>query len=187
MTKKNNKVEFGLENVHFADLTEADDGSITYGTPERLPGAAKLELEPRGETMSFNADNIEYFGGETNLGYDCTATFAKLTESFLNKILGEVLESDGTVSEVSNAQTSMFALMFQFEGDKSATRHVLYYCKASRPKGGSETKGSNVNQVELSLTAGPRPTDKRVKNRTTKDTPDEVYNNWFKQVHEPAS
>ncbi|NQM29342.1 phage tail protein [Streptococcus suis] len=187
MTKQNNKVEFGLENVHWASITEAEDGTITYGTPERLPGANKLELEPQGETMTFNADNIEYFGGDTNLGYTGTATFAKLTEAFLTKVLGEVLEEDGTVSEISNAVTSRFALMFQFEGDKSQTRHVLYYCKASRPKGGSSTKGSEVNTVELSFSATPRPTDKRVKNRTTKDTSDEVYNNWFKKVHEPAA
>lgn len=187
MSKQNNKVEYGLENVHWASITEAEDGKITYGTPEPLPGANKLELEPKGETMTFNADNTEYFGGETNLGYTGTATFAKLTESFLMKVLGEVLEEDSTVSEISNAVTSRFALMFQFEGDKLQTRHVLYYCKASRPKGGSQTKGSDVNTVELEFSATPRPIDKRVKNRTTKDTTDEVYNNWFKSVHEPAA
>ncbi|HFI0418897.1 TPA: major tail protein [Streptococcus suis] len=187
MTKQNNKVEFGLENAHWALITETENGEITYGTPERLPGINKLELEPQGESLVFNADNIEYWGGETNLGYTGTATFAKLTEKFLTQVLGEVVEEDGTVSEVSNATQSRFALMFEFSGDKSETRHVLYYCKASRPKGGSSTKGGDVNTVELTFSATPRPTDKRIKNRTTKDTSDEVYNAWFTKVHEPKA
>lgn len=186
MAKQSNKVEFGLENVHWAPITESEDGTITYGTPERLPGANKLELEPRGEAMVFNADNIEYYGGHTNLGYTGTATFAKLTESFMLKVLGETLEEDGTVTEKADAITSRFALMFQFEGDKTATRHVLYYCMASRHKDGSGTKGSEVNTVELNFSATPRPTDKNVKSRTTKDTKEDVYNNWFEQVYSPA-
>ena len=30
-----NKVEFGLRNVHYAVITEGDDGAITYGTPTK--------------------------------------------------------------------------------------------------------------------------------------------------------
>ena len=52
-----NKVTFGLQDVHWAEVTkEGDDGALTYGTVERLRGAAELTLEPQGdsETGSFD-------------------------------------------------------------------------------------------------------------------------------------
>ena len=39
-----NKVEFGLRNVHYAVITEGDDGAITYGTPTKIPGAVSITI-----------------------------------------------------------------------------------------------------------------------------------------------
>ena len=39
-----NKVEFGLRNVHYAVITEGDDGAITYGTPTKIPGAVSIKI-----------------------------------------------------------------------------------------------------------------------------------------------
>lgn len=188
MTKKpENKVEYGLEKVHFAKiLSENSDGKLTYDTPETLPGAVELSLEPQGEEINFQADNGTYYGGTTNQGYTGTLTIAKATESFLNKILGEKIASDGTMSEFADAQPSEFALMFQFEGDKNAVRHVLYRCSVSRPKQGSKTKSGDVNTTELNFKASPRFSDKAVKTKTTANTTKEVYDGWFNNVYEPA-
>ena len=44
-----NKVTFGLQDVHWAEVTrEGDDGALTYGTVERLRGAAELTLSHKG-------------------------------------------------------------------------------------------------------------------------------------------
>lgn len=187
MTKKENKIEYGLENAFWAKILEEDiNGVITYDTPKRLPGAVKLELEPQGDTINFQADNTDYYTGEVNNGYTGTLTIAKMTEEFETAILGEKRGSDGTLSEFSNAKTTPFALLFQFEGDQHAIRHVLYKCSVQRPKKGSETKKNDPNTTELNFTVSPRINDKKVKTKSSKDIDQTVYEKWFEKVYEPA-
>ena len=49
MSKKKNKVRFGLKNCHYAKATFDEDGNVTYGTPVRLPGAVSLIPRSEGE------------------------------------------------------------------------------------------------------------------------------------------
>ncbi|HEM3633247.1 TPA: phage tail protein [Streptococcus suis] len=185
-----NKVTFGLQDVHWAEVTkEGSDGALTYGAVERLRGAAELTLDPTGDSGSYKADNINYYTAESNDGYTGTLKVANLTQEFLTRVLGETIDSTSkVVTELASSEKKYFALMFRFEGDKKETLHVLYYCYASRPKLGSKTKsGSDINEVELNFSASPRPLDKVVRRRTTEDTPDEVRNNWFNKVYEPTA
>ena len=79
-----------------------------------------------------------------------------------------------------------FALLFEFDGDIKAIRHVLYNCTASRPSIESETKEETIEPgtETLSLTADPRE-DGLVKSRTGDDTSDSVYRNWYQTVYVP--
>lgn len=185
-----NKVTFGLQDVHWAEVTkEGDDGALTYGTVERLRGAAELTLEPQGDSGSYKADNINFYTTESNDGYEGTLKLALLTQEFLTRVLGETIDAQSKViSEIASSEKKNFALMFRFEGDKKETLHVLYYCYASRPTVTSKTKsGSDINEVELKFKASPRPLDKIVRRRTTEDTPEDVQKTWFAKVYEPAA
>lgn len=184
-----NKVTFGLQDVHWAEVTkEGDDGSLTYGAVERLRGAAELTLEPQGDSGSYKADNINFYTTESNDGYEGTLKLALLTQEFLTRVLGETIDAQSKViSEIASSEKKNFALMFRFEGDKKETLHVLYYCYASRPTVTSKTKsGSDINEVELKFKASPRPLDKIVRRRTTEDTPEDVKKTWFTKVYEPT-
>lgn len=183
-----NKVTFGLKNAHYALISELD-GVITYGTPVRFPGAVELTLEPKGEQSDFFADDILYYTASSNQGYDGTLTVAKTTDKFRQEVLGEKLdEASKTLQENTNAKPNKIAILFEFDGDVKATRHVLYNCSVARPSisGATKTESTEPGTSELSFVASPRE-DGRVKTSTTIETPEAVYNDWYKNVFESAN
>ena len=185
-----NKVNFGLKNVHYAPITEEVDGEITYGTPIKVPGAVTLTLTPRGELTPFYADNMIYYSASTNDGYDGTFAVATIPEQFAIDALGEIKdEEDGTLTEVADAKTKNFALMFEFDGDVKSTRHLLYQCTASRPTmTGGTTAGTKEPQPnELTFIASARAEDTSVKTKTTGSTPEAVYEAWYNSVYEKST
>lgn len=182
-----NKVTFGLEKVHYAPYTE-ENGEIVFDTPIAIPGGVEITLDPRGELTEFYADNILYYVANSNQGYDGTLSIASIPTQFAVDALGEVMdEEDGVLTEVADATQKSFALLFQFEGDVKATRHVLYNCKANRPSISSSTKTASAepNANELTFVASPVVIDskKMVKTKTLANTSSEVYNNWFNTVY----
>lgn len=184
-----NKVVFGLKNTHYAVITETD-GALTYSTPVPMPGSVELSLEGRGELAEFYADDILYYSAPSNQGYDGTLTIAKIPESFLVDVLGETKDiDDGVITEKADAKQKMFALMFEFDGDQQAVRHVLYYCSASRPAIASSTKTATVEPTtsELTFVASPRPADNFVKSKTTAESTPAIYEAWYNAVYEKAA
>ena len=183
-----NKIKYGLKNVHVALLTKGDDGTFTYETPVAIPGAVSISLDAEGEVNPFYADNIVYFRTVSNNGYTGDLEMALVPDWFREKVLQEVKDSKGVLVETSNVtDVQYFALLFQFEGDKKAVRHVLYNCTANRPTVESQTKEDNIepNTETLSLTADPRE-DGLVKARSGDDTNEETYKNWFTRVYVPT-
>ena len=182
-----NKVSFGLSNAHYALVTETV-GEITYGTPVRFPGMVSLTLEPKGEQADFYADNLVYYTTSANQGYDGTLEVALLTEDFRKDVLGETVGADGVFIENATANPKKIALMFEFDGDAKATRHVLPYVSVSRPghSGATKTESVEPGTGELSFVASPRPGDYVIKLSTGSTTSEEVYNSWFTSVYDGA-
>lgn len=184
-----NRVQFGLKNVHYATFTVGQDGSITYDTPIPIPGAVELSLEPRGEMVEFYADDVLYYSAANNQGYEGTLSIATIPEDFAVDCLGEEKDqTDMVLTEKVTAKGKPFALLFEFDGDEKATRHVLYNCTANRPTISSSTKTDTVEPQpnELTFVASPRPTDGAVKTKTTENTPADVYDNWYIAVYEKS-
>jgi len=183
-----NKITYGLTNVHYAPYT-VTAGVITYETPIAMPGGIELKLDPRGNMTEFYADNVLYYSASNNQGYDGTLSLANIPEQFSIDVLGESKDStDMVLTEKATGSGKPFALMFEFDGDVKATRHVLYNCTASRPKVGSATKAdkSDPNTIELTFVASPRETDLAVKTKTTPSTPALIYDAWYTNVYEKA-
>ncbi|MEK4148917.1 major tail protein [Robertmurraya sp. FSL W8-0741] len=182
-----NKIQYGLQDVHYAPITETE-GVVTFGTPIPLPGGVELSLEPRGDMVEFYADNMLYYSASNNQGYDGTLSIATIPEQFAIDALGEEKdETDMVLSELADSKGKPFALLFQFEGDVKATRHVLYNCTANRPtvSGSTKTNTAEPQPNELTFVASPAVIDgrKMVKTKTTVNTPPEIYNAWYQSVY----
>ena len=109
MSKKSNKVKFGLKNCHYAKATFDEDGGVTYDTPVRIPGAVSLSLDANGEIEPFYADNIAYYVVNNNSGYEGDLEIALIPESFLTDIMHEELDGNGVLAENANAELEHFA------------------------------------------------------------------------------
>ena len=187
-----NKVKFGLKNVHVAHyevVVDEETGEVTiiYDKPYRVPGAVELSLEPRGDMVEFYADDMLYYSAPNNQGYDGALSIALVPEDFAINALGEEKdETDLVLTEKTTAKGKPFAMMFEFDGDEKATRHVLYNCSANRPTVTSSTKTDTVEPAadELTFVASPRETDYAVKTKTIANTPAAIYNAWYQKVYE---
>ena len=188
-----NKIKFGLKNVYYAIATIAADGSATYSTPVAFPGAVSLSLAPQGDTTRFFADNIVYWAGVANSGYEGDFEVARVIDSFKTDVLGYKADNDGVIVEDANAEAVHFALMFQFEGDVEATRHVMYNCTAARPTVAGSTKEESIEPETETLTftaatiySSALDTDV-TKAECTKTQSATAYAAWFENVHTPTA
>lgn len=187
-----NKVKYNLKNVHAAKLTESEAGGVTtftYAAPKAIPGAVSISLDAEGDSSPFYADGIVYFRSSTNNGYSGDLEIALIPEWFRTEILQEELDKNGVLVENSDvAESVKFALLFEFDGDVNAIRHVLYNCSASRPSIESQTKEDTIEPgtETLSITADPR-ADGLVKARTGDTTDQSEYTNWYKKVYVPVA
>lgn len=184
-----NKVKFGLKNVHYAKVTfeDVDGYSVpTFDTPKRIPGAVNLSMEAQGDENTFYADDTAYYTTVANNGYSGDLEVAKIPDSFRIDILNEVQAENGMIIEDADAGVNPFALLFEFKGDANRTRHVLYYCNATRPSvEGSTTEQSAEPQTEtITISALPLPIDSNGKMvvKAKCNEGDGAYENWYTAV-----
>lgn len=186
-----NKVKYGLKNVYYAAATiDPATNTATYDEPVAWPGAVNLSLDAEGETTKFRADNIDYWVGQSNNGYSGDFESALIPDSFRKDILGDLEDDNNVLVEDAGAPTKQFALLFQFEGDANATRHILYNCTATRPSvSGATTEEEIEPQTEtLEITAVSihnASLDKDIIKARCNDgeTP---YATWFSAVYQPT-
>lgn len=181
-----NKVKFGLSNVHIAKITE-ENGEIKYGTPFAMPGAVSLSADAEGDTTPFYADNIKYYVAVANNGYTGDLEIAMTPEQFLTEILGQEKDENGALIEKSDDVNARFALMGEIDGDVKKRRFVYFDCTAARPSAEMNTvEESKEPQTDtISITMAARSTDNAIKaviepNETNKT----VYDAFFTKVYE---
>lgn len=184
-----NKIKYGLSDCYYAVATIGSDGTATYGSPKAIPGAVNLSLEPQGENTPFYADNIVYYVTSTNQGYQGDFEMAVVPESFKKDILGYIVDGKDILFENAEAEAVHFALIFRFQGDLRATKHVLYNCTVTRPTQAGATKTDTVEPQTETLTITATTIKNTVlgknvvKAETVADSNAGVYSDWEVAVY----
>lgn len=188
-----NKVTFGLEQVHIAFLTDLD--TPTWETPVAIPGAVRFSPEPQGEESTFYADNGPYWTYTSNNGYNAELEMANIPDEILAQMLGWEIDADGALVETTDGEPKEFALMGQVLGDKKNRRFVYYRCKASRPTKENATRGESVDPATdvlplriLPIKADLNGKTKNIVRRVLElnDTNQAAYNSFFNSVQLPT-
>lgn len=188
-----NKVKYGLKNVYYALATiDPTTNAATYAAPKAWPGAVSLSLDAEGGTTKFRADNIDYWIGQSNNGYSGDFESALVPDDFRKDVLGEISPDGhtGVLIEDAGATTKYFALLFQFEGDDKATRHVIYKCSATRPSISGQTTEVEIEPQTETLTLTATSIHNAVLNKDIVKAKcasgDDAYAGWFSAVYQPA-
>lgn len=186
-----NKIRFGLRNVHYAPYTEDEAGNIKYDTPVAYKGAVSLTLDPEsGDVVKFYADDSIYWqGAGSNDGYTGTLEMASGApqDEFDVAIMGYTKDAHGNIVENSDAQPKKFALLWEFQGDESATRYVAYNCLAGRRGLTGSTKEKDIDPAtdSFDLTVAPATDTHNVQMKCPKTSDD--YETFFDEVKFPAT
>lgn len=186
------KIHYGICNVYYSVLTETlgTNGQYTesYGTPKQLIGARSISLSPTQENVNFAADNnANYYTQNIFSGYEGTLVLATLDDNFRKDIYGEKTDTNNLVGESIYDTPKKFALLFQFETDDKAVRHIMYRCSAGKYEIASSTKDQTIEPGEISIpiTSGGRLSDGLVKWKCDGSATTQ-YNSWYSSVYVPT-
>lgn len=152
-----NKVTFGLKNVHYALATQAEDGSWTFATPKKLEGAQEITTEAIGGSTQVYADDKVLATLVSNSGTNVTLKFTEIGDQFKKDVFGLLEASNGNLVEVVSNQAKTFALGYEIQGDIKARRIWYYLCTATPTGDASKSKADSIeaNSVSLNITARP--------------------------------
>lgn len=184
-----NKVKFGINNLHYATITRADDGTPTYATPTREKGAVSITLEPNTETTKVAADDDpNYVVVESDSGYTGTLSVQILSDNFKKDVLGWIEDSNGVLIEPVIFEKTEFALLCEFKGDAHKTRHCFYRCMATKPTIASKTVeegGLEVQQDEISVIIAPETYTTPNYTKASVNADNTQYDTWYTTVYTP--
>lgn len=128
MAADNNKVEFGLSQLHICTYTVAADNTVTLGTPYHQKGAVSLSVEAESDSNDFYADNVKYWSGFSDNGFTGSIKVAKFDTDFKTQFLGYQTLADGGVASIKGATKPNVAIMFETAGDVENRRVIMYNC-----------------------------------------------------------
>lgn len=195
-----NKVRFGIKKCYYSVITRNEQNVPSYATPVALPGAVNLSLSPNGaDPEPFYADDITYYlVPGTNNGYEGTLELAKVPDSFHIEVMGDLVDANNMLVEVSDTVSKEFALLAEFKGDKHATRHVIYCCTATRSDFGSstveetatpQTETLNITAIPIEFTTTIQQetvTHNTVKSKVNQADSPTQYAAWYEAVQIPS-
>lgn len=181
----NNRVLYGLMNVHYAVW---DEEQSKYLAPVPVKGAVSLSASPEGDSSIFYADNTPYWSYETNGGWTGDINIAVAEQQMLIDLLGYTKDKNGMLIEQTTAKPKTFALLFEVQSNTKDVRTVYYNCSLSRPEQEANTTTDTTDPDTQTLNITMIARDFEGFNATVRgsleldETTKEAYEGFFTEV-----
>lgn len=177
--------QVGLNDLHFAVLTEDTKGVLTYGIPEPMVGAINATINPTVNTQELYADD-QLWGSISALGkIDVEIETADLPLPIRAKVLGNKIV-DGVLIENKEDIPPHIALGFKSLKSNGKYRYVWLLKGVAQPMAEDySTKKDNVEHKtpKIKLTFMPRLHDGDWKRTADEDSEDFMgAATWFEKV-----
>lgn len=179
----------GLDNIHVAQITEDEDGKITYSAPVRIAKAMEASITASQDTQTTFADDgvgeiISVFANA-----EVEFTVSDIGSDNYAMLLGKQKDSNGVVIDSANDLAPYFALGFRSLKSNGEYRMMWLYKGRFQPI--DETYATRGDSADSQSQAVRGTFVKRAdgKWRVRVDSDDEniganVAANWFKSVYE---
>lgn len=187
-TEVKNTVEFGLENLHFAEFEKEKN---TYKAPEKVAGAVSLKIKSKVSEIKLHADNGVYFSLINNNGYDGDLEIYNFDDEFKIKYLGYKKDGNGILVEPAIILQKTFALLFKTIGDKQDRVTILYKVTLGKPDFEVKTIEDKVDVEVMKIPVNISPiefegyTNGKVIQSSTIDVKRKAK--WFEKVYTPST
>ena len=186
----------GLDMLHFAKITEDENGEETYGTPEKLAKAISADLSVElVEAILYADDGIaeivkEFGNGTLSLGID------DIGSAVASTLTGATIDSNGVVISASEDGGEPVAIGFRAKKSNGKYKYFwLYKVKFGIPATNLATKGESITfstpTIEGTIMRrnkvdgrNKHPWKAEVTEGDTKVSA-ETITNWYKSVYEP--
>lgn len=153
--------KIGLSDFRYGALTEAPDGTPSYGQVNRLARAISCQVEVSNNSAMLYADNVLVESDTSFQGGTITLTIDEDDNETMANILGHTITSDGVLIRNSNDSAPWLGfgrvVKKMVNGVYKFKVEFLYKVKFSEPSADNSTQGENVEfattEIEGTLAA----------------------------------
>lgn len=186
----------GLDALHYAEITEDEEGNETYGTPVKLAKAMSAELSVALAEATLYADDgaaevvKEFKNGTLSLGVDDIGPTAAAA------LTGVTIDKNNVIVSTSEDGGKPVAIGFRARKSNGKYRYFwLYRVKFGIPSTNLATKGDNITfstpTIEGTVLRRNREDEKGRHPWKAEVTEGDsgvtaaTISNWYKEVYEP--
>lgn len=181
--------KINVEDIHLAEITETEEGSIAFGTPEHVPGAMEIGRNPQISSGKLYGDGKVAHSTSRKNSYQLTVNNNKLPSRWRRYMEGTTV-TNGVESGASKDEPKPFAIGWAVEKTGGKKELIWFlYCKAEPIQETVRQSEDNINYSTDSITITALEHHSLGRFYTLIDTEDEditaeMAKNFFKKVQD---
>lgn len=135
----------GLDGLYYAPITEAANGTETYGTPVKLAGAIQVDVTVENYDAQLDADDGIFESIKEFKKGTLSLKVAELIPEAAVAMLGVTKDSNGVIVSTAEDISAVVAVAFRARKANGKYRYFwLYRVKFSTPSTNLATKGDSI-------------------------------------------